>query len=358
MNGRKRLTSVYRGEIADRLPYAPLIFNDTLSAYPPEIQKIGPIEFTKMIGADVLWRMNACKMENDALKIIEREDEIYIYKEYRTKIGSLYEIRKKSKYGGMRIVKWPIENLNDYKLMEYILEHQVAKPDYENVLKVDEQIGDSGIVMIFQSTTPVQSLIQEWMGLTQFYAHLMRYTSDLENLMTLMHEKNKEVYKVMAESPVEVQCIVENTDSRLVSPRIYEKYSLKHVKDFVDIMHRHDKIAIVHMCGKINDLLPLIKQTGLDGIDSLTSYPMGDVDFRRVYQLFGEKFVVHGVLSANKWLPGYLTFQEIERNIDELVRDLLDKPLVFCTAADGIPGIPIEKFKAVAKFVQNYTFER
>jgi len=353
MNGRERLTRVYRGEVADRIPWAPLIFDDTLSLYPPEVREAGPIKFTKMIGGDVLWRMKACKIENTALKVVEQEDENYIYKEFRTKIGRLYEVRQKSKFGAHRIVKWPIENFSDFKVMEYILEHQVAKPDYESLLKADKEVGGSGIVMIFQTTTPVQNLIQEWMGLVQFYSHLMRYTSDLEDLMALMHEKNKQVYEVMAESPVEVQCIVENTDSRLVSPKIYEKYSLKHVKDFVDKIHAHGKIAIVHMCGKINDLLPLIKQTGLDGIDCLTPRPTGDVDFRGVYQIFGNKFVIHGALDPTKWLPDYRTVDDIERSIEELIRDILDRPFILCTAADGIPGIPIEKFKAIGKICKN-----
>jgi uroporphyrinogen-III decarboxylase len=355
MNGRERLTRVFRGKVADRIPFAPVIRADTLQLYPPEIQKRGPIEFTKMIGGDLVYRSHPCKIENDAVKVVKRgEDEKYVYAEYQTKIGNLSIIHQKHELGGLhnRIVKWPIEKPSDYRVMEHILEHQVAKPDNEGVLKADEEVGDSGILMGFQTSSPVQNLIQEWMGLVQFYNHLMKYTADLENLMALMHEKNTEVYEVMAESPVEVQCIIENTDIGLVSPKIYEKYSMKHVKDFVDIMHRHGKIAIVHMCGKINGLLQLIKQTGLDGIDTLTPVPVGDIEYRRVYQLFGEKFVVYGALQATSWHLKYLTLQDIERNIDEFVKDVLDKPFIFLLGADGLPGVPIEKFKAIAKFVQ------
>lgn len=358
MDGRERLTRIYRGEVADRVPWAPLIFEDTLSLYPPEIRELGPRRFTKIIGGDVLWRMSACKIENDALKVIERKDETHVYKEYRTRIGSLYEIFQKSKFGVQyRAVKRLIENLRDFKVIEYVLEHQVAKPNYESLLKVDKEVGDSGIIMVFQTTSPVQSLIQEWMGLTRFYSFLLRHAVELENLMALMHEKNKEVYEIMAESPVEVQCIVENTDSRLVSPKIYEKYTLKHVKDFVDTMHAQGKIAIVHMCGKINELLPLVKQTGLDGIDCLTPRPTGNVNFRNVYQIFGNKFVIHGVLDPTKWLPDYHTADDIERSVDELIKETLNKPFILCTAADGIPGIPIEKFKAIGHIMQKYIFQ-
>jgi len=129
------------------------------------------------------------------------------------------------------------------------------------------------------------------------------------------------------------------------------------VKDYVEIMHRHGKVALVHMCGKINRLLPSIKQTGLDGIDALTPPPVGDVDFRCAYQLFGEKFVIHGILSPTEWLPNYLTLEDIERNVDELVKNILGKPFVLVVGADGIPGIPMEKFNAIAKYLQKFTLK-
>lgn len=356
VNARERLERVYRGEVANRVPWAPLVFTDTLSLYPYEIQKAGPIEFTKMIGGDVLWRTHACIIENDALGIIVREDGNHIYKEFRTKVGSLFEVRQKTQYGEYRILKWPIETLEDLQIMAHIAEHQIAKPDYGSLLKADEAVGDSGIVMVFQSTTPVQNLIQEWMGLTRFHIFLLRHQSDMESLMAIMHEKNKEVYELMAESPIEIQCIVENTDVDLVSPKIYEAYSLKHVKDFVDTMHAHEKRAFVHMCGKINTLLPLIKKTGLDGIDCLTPNPTGDVNYRHVYQIFGDDFVIHGALDPTEWLPDYLSVNEIERNIDKLLEGIIDKPFILCTAADGIPGIPIDKFRAIGRIMRKYIF--
>jgi hypothetical protein len=356
MNGRERLSRVYNGEIADRIPWAPLIFDDTLSLYSDEIRKAGPMAFTKMIGGDVLWRMNACKVENDSLEMIVKEDATRIHKEYRTKMGSLFEVRQKTRYGEHRITKWPIETLGDVEIAAHIAEHQVVKPDYGPILSADEAIGDSGIVMIFQSTTPVQNLIQEWTGLTRFHLFLLRHRSDMESLMNIMHERNKEGYEVMAESPTEVQCIVENTDVNLVSPKIYEAYSLKHVKDFVDIMHAHGKRAFVHMCGKINALLPLIGRTGLDGIDSLTPSPTGDVDFKDIYRLLGDDFVIHGVLDPTTWQPDYRTELDIETNIDKLVEGISAKPFILCTAADGLPGFPIEKFKAIGRIMQKYVF--
>ncbi len=170
--------------------------------------------------------------------------------------------------------------------------------------------------------------------------------------MSLMHEKNKEIYEVMARSPAQIQCIVENTDIRLVSPDTYERYSMGHVKDYVDIMHRHGKTAMVHMCGKIDRLLPLIRRTGLDGIDCRTPSPTGDVDFGRAYEVFGDELIVHGILDPSRWMSPGRSAQQIEASIREIGESVLDRPFILCTAADGIPGIPIERFKAIGRVVK------
>ncbi len=355
MSGRERLTSVYRGETADRIPWAPLIFDDTLSLYPSKVREAGPMEFTRMIGGDIVWRMNACRLVNDAVRMTKREDMTRIFLGYETKVGKLSEVRRKTRFGAARTKDYPLKAADDYRVLEHILEHQSVQPDYDHLIEVDEQIGRSGIVMIFQSTSPVQSLIQFWMGATRFCSHLLRHKHDLENLMELMHEKNQEIYGAIAESPIDVGCIVENTDINLVSPSTYEEYSIGHVKDFVDTMHRHDKIALVHMCGKINGLLKLIKRTGLDGIDCLTPHPTGDVEFRRAYEVLGDRFVIHGILDPTRWMSENRTVDEVQGSIHQLLDEVHGRPFILCTAADGIPGIPIERFKAIGRIMRKYS---
>jgi uroporphyrinogen-III decarboxylase len=354
VNGRERLTAAFEGRMPDRIPWAPLIFPDTLSQYPARIRNAGPIEFTRMIGGDVLWRVPACRLRNDVLEVTRREGPDRVDVEYRTRVGSLNETRLRTEYGAQRIQKHPVKAPSDIRVLEYMLEHQVAEPGYEGITRAEEEVGDSGLVMVFQTTTPVQDLVQVWMGLVQFYRNLLRHRSDMENLMALMHEKNREIYEVMAHSPAQIQCIVENTDVRLASPDTYERYSLGHVRDYVDMMHSHGKTAMVHMCGKIDRLLPLIGRTGLDGIDCLTPSPTGDVDFRRVYEILGDGLVIHGVLDPSKWIPQSQGAKEIEQGIEEIIESVRDRPFILCTGADGIPGIPVRKFRAIGRIMRKH----
>jgi len=353
MNGRERLETTLRGEVAGEVPWAPLIFQDTLSLYPGRIREAGPVAFTRMIGGDVLMRVRSCRVSRPGVKVTRREGGV-LQIDYSTSHGSLRDVLHKGSYGAPRRESYPITSPDQYRILEEILQDQDLEPDYAKLEKLDAELGGSGTLMAFESTTPVQDLIQDWLGLRGFYSHLLRYRSDLENLISTMHEANMEIYGVMADSPLEFNCIVENTDIKLASPEVYARYSMGHVRDFVDAMHRAGKVAIVHMCGKVNGLLHLISQTGLDGIDCLTPAPIGDIDFPEVFDLFGRGFAIHGALDHPRWISKHLTEEGIRENVIEVLDSVEGQPFILCTAADGIPGIPIERFISIGRVVEEY----
>lgn len=301
MTPRERLTLTYRRGKADRLPWAPIISKATLSAYSQDIIRKGTVKFTQEIGGDVLFRGSAISMRNPAVEVVSHSDADFRYMEYRTKVGSLYE-----KYKRNRLLEHRIKSIDDYEVLKYILENQECVENYAAFLKAEREVGDAGIVTVGIRPSPVQQLLEFDMGVEKFCFDLFDHTQEVEDLMALMHEKNKEVYRVAAASPAEFIMLYENTSTTMISPGIYERYSLNHVRDFVDIMHSHGKVAIVHMCGRLNNLLPLIKKTGLDAIDCLTPSPTGDVDFSDAYQIFGDGFVIHGLLDPSKWTPSSL----------------------------------------------------
>ena len=353
MNGRERLEATLRGEFAGEVPWAPLIFQDTLSHYPGKIREAGPVAFTRMIGGDVLMRVKSCRVSRPGVEVTHREDGV-LQIDYSTRHGRLRDLLRVGRYGAPRRESYPITSPDQYRILEDIVKKQKLEPDYATLEKLDTELGGSGTLMAFESTTPVQDLIQNWLGLRGFYSHLLRYRSDLENLISTMHEANTEIYGVMAESPLEFNCIVENTDIKLVSPGFYARYSMGHVRDFVDVMHRAGKVAIVHMCGKVNGLLHLIRRTGLDGIDCLTPAPIGDIDFRQVFDLFGRGFAIHGALDHPRWISSHLTEDRIRENVMGVLESVEGRPFILCTAADGIPGIPINRFMTIGRAVEEY----
>ena len=348
MTPRERLSAVYHGRLADRVPWAPIISQATLTAYPDDIKAKGITQFTRDIGGDVLYRGSTHTTRYDGVETVREVTGDRRTVECRTRLGTLREVHQ-----GPRIMERRVRTVADYDALRALYESQRFSLDEERYWQAERDVGDSGIVTASIGPTPVQQLLEFDMGVDGFAYNLADHPRETEELMALMHAKNLELYEVVAGSPAEYVMLYENTSTTMISPAIYERYSVEHVKGFVDAMHRRGKVAILHMCGKLNALLPLIKRTGPDAVDTLTPAPTGDVDFLEAVRLWGPKVTIHGVLDPSKWT--HRPIDEIERGIEELLApELLEHPFVLCTAADGLPGIPIRKFEAIGRFVGRY----
>ncbi len=350
MNARKRLSTVYRGSLADRIPWAPIVTKATLSTYPDRVQTEGTIAFTRAVGGDVLYRGTAHRIEQPQVEIARHAERDTQVTEYQTPFGTLRQV-----YRSGSLVERQIKTLSDYEAFRFVYENQRFVLDEDALREAEHQVGDAGIVTASIGPTPVQRLLQFELGVEGFAYHLADCQRELEGLMAVMHAKNLELYELVASSSAEFVMLYENTSTTMVSPAIYDCYSLEHVRGFVEAMHAQGKVAIVHMCGKVNRLLHLIRQTGLDAIDCLTPAPTGDVDFEEAFEILGDSVIIHGLLDPSEWT--HRPIEEIERNIQALLTpEILKRPFVFCTAADGLPGIPMEKFEAIGRIMSRYQF--
>jgi len=348
MTPRERLRTVYRGGLADRVPWTPLIQPTTLSTYPAEVRERGPTAFTRAVGGDVLYRGGIHRTEHPRTEVVSRAEDGVTTTEYVTPHGAL----RQTTCGG-RIAERQIKSLADYDAFGFLYENQEFTLAEESFREAEREVGDGGIVTASIGPTPVQRLLQFELGVEGFAYHLADHPRELESLMELMHAKDLELYRLVAASPAEFVMLYENTSTTMISPGIYERWSLGHVRGFVEAMHAHGKTAIVHMCGKVSRLLHMIRETGLDAVDCLTPAPTGDTDFAEAFRVFGPGVTIHGLLDPSEWT--HRPIADIERGIERLLTpELLSRPFVFCTAADGLAGIPAEKFEAIGRIMSRY----
>jgi len=353
MTGRDRLLAAYRGRPVDRLPWAPIVDHTTLRDFPPEVRERGPHRLIADLGGDVLSR--ACpfhRTTQEDVEVVERTDGGRRLVERRTPVGALREVWGHVASGQWHLLEHPLRSLDDLRVLRFILEHTRHEPASDGLESLLAEIGDAGIIAPHVPTTPVQELLQIGMGVEQFVLALQDCPAEVETLMALMHARNVEAYEIVAASPIEVAILCENTSTRMISPGLYERYSLGHVRDFVEVMHRHGKVAVVHMCGHIKALLPLIARTGLDGIDALTPPPTGDTTPHDAWRVIGDHLVVHAVWDPTCWLTCPET--ELEQNLLATLDGVRGRRYILCNGADGLAGIPPRRFEAVAELIRKH----
>ncbi|MEM2761250.1 MAG: uroporphyrinogen decarboxylase family protein [Candidatus Bathyarchaeia archaeon] len=282
---RRRVMTVYRGGEPDRIPW--LIYDGLLPRgyFERRLRNMG---LGLKVSAPV-WRaeMPHVRVETRSLGNI-------VYTSFHTPVGSVsmkQRIGLQEGAGSSWIVEHPIKGLADFEVVEFIAEDTRYVPDYKPFLDAERNLGDDGIVFVWAGRSPIQELQIELMGYEMFAVALYRYPKEFERLLRALEKRADERYKIIAESPAEVVNGMDNINSVIVSPKLYEKYVMPFYSKQHRLLRKHDKILEDHMDGKLKALKDLVAKTDLDAVEAFTPPPMGDLPLKEAREAWDGKIV-------------------------------------------------------------------
>lgn len=349
MTSRERLLAVLRHRQPDRVPWAPLIDEYFTSSLPSDLE-MDVVETLRYIGADVMER-HVPVIEKRCKKVTieeEREgDEIVM--RFITPLGTLTERQKVTATTTFRS-EIRIKGRRDLDAYRYIVENTEYEPHYEAFRQRDLSIGEDGLATADGPRTPMQRLLQDDMGVEGVVYGLADYKEELESLMRTMHERNKEMYRLICRSPAEVVIAYEDTSSTVISPRYFRKYCAPLIDEYADICHDAGKWFITHMCGKLSVFNEQIKGGHQDGVDSVCPPPTGDTWPHEAREAWGPGKVIIGGID-----PPALAHMSVEETREYVTRILDEMPtfrgFILSTGDATAYGTPVENLRAVTQIV-------
>lgn len=355
MTGRERASALFQKQATDRLPWTTLVDSRSLNLFPPDLQ--GGIDFYRDLGCDILllngwntdhrFRSPELRWGEGVLVEVRNEDAIR-ETVWRTPKGALTGVRDRG-----HPTKYPVDSIEAVRIYREMWEGSsyVAHDDTDTLAALDELIGDDGVVTRFWAPSAIPLLLEENMGVENFYYLFADYPEEMDGLIRTIHGRQIEAFEYLGCGPWDSVMLVENTSTHYISPDIYERYNMPHQRDFVDIVKRHGKAAILHMCGHVHAILDLIRETGCDGIHALTPPPTGNTPWEDALDVIGKDLIIIGVLDPSIFLSGRV--EDIGPALDRLITPRLrDANFMLCPGADGIP-VPIERFRAVQQWMEN-----
>ena len=301
MTPSERTNAVLDGKTPDQLCWLPEL-NDRF------IKKVvdtkGPVPegmdeqtfVNQVIGADQLHRATAVKTIRPNVEVIETTTDGTMVTRYITPKGELVlrqepnEIAR-TRYTHQHILAGP-ETFDAYKAL---WEDTHFEPDYDRAKATHDQIGDTGMATIDVPNTPLMHMIMWDMGIEPTLMAVFDYPEQMREIMDVMHERNKEYYRIACAGPGRVVRPMEDTSSKLSSPSMYREWSIDYLIDYANICHEHGKTFIVHMCGHLYDMVDVIKEVPLDGIEAITPPPTGDADLRQMRDKLGDIVLWGGI---------------------------------------------------------------
>lgn len=380
MTGRERLLAVFRGKAPDRIPWAPLVDGYFLASLDGEINAV---EALRMIGADILERhvptyrsignknltktqLATAKREksNGAIITVETIGDCQvethseggkICQEISTPIGVLtgrWVFTATSPYIPFAVER-RIKEPKDLRVYRHFVRQNRFEPCYDVFSREDEYVGDDGLATTSVPCTPFQILLENELGLEQFYYFLQDYPDEIEETLAVLHDQNKEIYRIAAESPAEVVIDHENTSTTLMSPALYERYCLKEINEYADILHERNKIFLTHMCGTLKGLKNELGKGRMDGIIDIAPFPTGDVDLAEAKEMWGPDKVVMGGIDATSFAS--LSPEDMREHVRSLLHRVSPGDGVIIGSGDAVPiSAKMDSLQAISEVISEY----
>ena len=355
MKSRHRLLAAIRGESVDRIPWSPFL------AYywehlPLETQKMGQFEYFRQMGADPLLRgfhtlfqctYNNCQIRD---KLVGKEN----FRSFETPVGTLTERSVLSATGNTWfLVDHPVKTAEDFKILQYMHEHMVIEPDMERFHADLKLYGDDALMLPLLGVhckTAFQTLVEHWVGTVDLTYALYDEPAVVEECLAVMQARDEETVRISVNSEADGFIFWEDSSTTNISPAFFAKYTKPEIDRWGDLVHENGKLLVHHACGHLKDLLPLMGQSNIDAIESISPPPTGNVTLQEAAAILPKHIALIGGLEPERLLSG--TVDDIRRDAEELLRDLAGRRFVLANSDSCPPGVAYEKFLAVTELVR------
>ncbi len=243
-----------------------------------------------------------------------------------TDIGELHEY---SIDGWVR--EYMIKSPDDYKIMKRALQDTTFTPTNKYFDESEQALGDAGITLghfgkyedIGYRRTPLQVIQIDMAGLEQFSFDITMETRELMELLEQMNEQFLELVRTVTRTRAIHIKLWENMSIETIGPDLYRRHLVPLYNKVCEILEGSGQKLHVHYDGKLQSIAGDIAKSGLDGIDSLTPPPEGDMNILQARKLWPEKFFwMHPSLSIDRFSE-----KKVENYILQMIRDADSK---FC----------------------------
>lgn len=252
-------------------------------------------------------------------------------------------------------VRFPVQDLDDIKMMTAFFEDTVVELDRETLATTEAQareFGQDALVCTGIGESPLMYWVEWLAGIEQSHYLLADYREAVEVLFEAIHRVLLRRTEVLAESsPADVLYFVENTSTTLISPRQYRAYCYHHIQAYGEITRRHERILILHMCGHLKALLPDLAALPVEAFEAFTSPTLGNTTLLDGRRHCPDKCLIGGT-NAMLWTKSSTDI------IAQIEKDLADLPHhrgVVVTSAGVMPPLCApETIKEVCAWVKTY----
>ncbi len=357
MTAKERIMNAITGKEVDRVPWSPFL------AYywehlPAEERSCGQVEYMRKMGADPLLRgfglLFRTELRNCDCSV--RRDGNREYRTYTTRVGSLTEVRTYSPTAdSWFLTGHAVQTEEDFKTLQFIMENMAVYEDPAHCENEYRTLGENAVFVPsigIHSKTAFQSLVEQWCGTEALVYALCDFPEAVEECLAVMQERDMETVRYSIQSSIDIFNFFEDSSTTNISPALFAKYTAPEINAWGKMIHAEGKLLLHHACGHLKDLLPLIAETDIDILESISPPPTGNVELADCAKVLPEHIAMIGGIEPTFFKD--CTMDGLEQCVSGLLDCMKGRRYVLANSDSCPPGVAYEKFLLVSELVRKH----
>jgi hypothetical protein len=273
---------------------------------------------------------------------------------WETPLGALTSLARYDAWGlSNHLVEYRVKEPEDFKILEFILQHEEWYWDTAIYEADMAQLGTYGTPQLFFRRSPIQRLIVEDMGFERTIYALYDYADVIQRYVEVASAVDDAMYQVLCDCPAPVVNFGENIDGFLNAPDMWCNHLIPYYRRRTEQLKAAGKYVHIHVDGAMRPLLPYLREAPWDGIEAATPIPQGDVTMEEIKEALGDLVLLDGI-PALYFVPALYSY-----SVDELIDctkrlvELFYPRLVLGISDEIPPDADIERVRLVGELVQD-----
>lgn len=202
---------------------------------------------------------------------------------------------------------WTLEHLlkDEDDLQAWIdLPHEdgtdLGTPDYREILQTEQELGDTGIVMI--DTGDALCELASLFSMEDYTITAMMHRELFLQALEILHRPLlAKTRRIAQDLPGRLWRIYgpEYATPPYLPPELYNAYVVRYDSELVQAIQAEGGFARLHQHGNLRAVLAMAEQTGCCAIDPVEPPPQGDMTLAEVRQACGGRLVLFGNLEIS-----------------------------------------------------------
>ena len=323
---------------------------------PERFSNMNNLEIYDALGCSIRYAASAGveRFESrDDLVRIEEQHPNHTVSRVRTPVGEIstvcQDVWEDGRKVNHRIVDFPVKTVKDLRVATDLVERQQFRADPEVFQRGALVVGHRAEPTMFLSSSGFTELIKAWCGLPGTYYLLTDHRTEVEAHLEACDRRDDRLIDEALKLPCRIFNLGDHATNEFTPPPILKKYLIPRWQRISDRLHAQGRFVHTHWDGNSRLMLPFLRETRLDAVESLTPEPMGDMTLEQMKEAVGDKMVVLDLLPT----IDFLSYRPLDEVL-EFARRVIDMfaPRLILGISDEISQVgEIEKVEAISELV-------